>query len=362
MKLSYRCGVIYLEGLLRGAGILIVALILQAMQVILPSIHRLHVRIHIVIILGVRFGVDLIREGEQAVFLMERTLIVDTSVDGIPTLLGFQEIGVAIELAAILRMSSKTHTIHISSAIGAPKSKRCRNEAKGIYLIACLQATRLEIGTSRGRGLGYDIGRGSPCIISQRATCFSQHFLGITTPRARLLTMVVIVSSAHGELAFLHRTEEIAPYSATGIHVGTDGQRIAFHAPAHGDDVEDAAHALGVILRTWVGDDLYLLDGVGRHTFEHFTRIVAHHVVGLAVHIYLERGTIVHLDVVLSIHRYHRHLAEHLQDIVGLRLRIRLHIIGQLIDVGLYQRLLCHYRHGIEVFRPSRGIQSRGVG
>ena len=106
------------------------------------------------------------------------------------------------------------------------------------------------------------------------------------------------------------------------------------------DDIQDATHAFGIILRPRVSNDLDTLDRIGWHAFEHFLRIVCHHLVWLVVHIHLERTGTVHLYIVLAIDSDHRHLTKHLDHSIRLRVRIVLDIIGNLVDVGFDERLL----------------------
>ena len=121
--------------------------------------------------------------------------------------------------------------------------------------------------------------------------------------------MRIAVASADGELATLYGAKHVGTYAALGVIVGTYGERIALHALACGDDVDDASHTLGIVLRPGIGDDLYLLHAVGWHILEHLGGIVRHHVVGFAVDINLERRAVVHHDVVLPVDCHHRHLA-----------------------------------------------------
>ena len=135
------------------------------------------------------------------------------------------------------------------------------------------------------------------------------HLSTIAAPVALRIAVRIAVASADGELATLHGTEHVGSYAALSVVVGAYGERIALHALACGDDINDASHSLGIILGSGIGDDFYLLHAVGRHVLEHLGGIVRHHVVGFAVDIDLERRTVVHHDVVLPVDCHHRHLA-----------------------------------------------------
>ena len=99
------------------------------------------------------------------------------------------------------------------------------------------------------------------------------------------------------------------------------------------DDVQDTAHALSIILRARIGDDLYLLDAGGGHTLQHFLGIIRHHLVGLVVHIDLERTRAIYLNVVFAIHRYHWYLTQHLYHGVRLRIGVVLDVVSDLVYV-----------------------------
>ena len=92
-------------------------------------------------------------------------------------------------------------------------------------------------------------------------------------------------------------------------------KRVAAHGSFHvGHDVEHTGRALGVVAGAGVGDDFHLLDGAGGIVLEYERRVGRHHLVGLAVHIDFETGGTVYLDVVLAVHGYHGHLAQHLEQ------------------------------------------------
>ena len=99
------------------------------------------------------------------------------------------------------------------------------------------------------------------------------------------------------------------------------------------DDIQNTAYALSIILRTRISDDLYLLDAGGGHALQHFLGIIRHHLVGLVVHIDLERTGTVDLDVVLTIYCYHRYLAKHLENAVRLRIGVVLDVVSDLVYV-----------------------------
>ena len=149
------------------------------------------------------------------------------------------------------------------------------------------------------------------------------------------VVVIVVVACTQGQFAAFYRTEQ----SAAGTHVAdisAERGRIPFQSAAHGDDVQYAAHSFGVIFWTGVSDYFDVFDGIGRHAFQHFRGVVAHHIVGLSVHVNLEAAAAVHLYVVFAVHGHHRYLAKHLQHGVRLRIGVVLHVVLYLVDVRFH--------------------------
>ena len=169
-------------------------------------------------------------------------------------------------------------------------------------------------------------------------------FTTTTRRTARRISIRIIIICTQGQLtAFNGRIDTTACSPIT--HITAEGGGIAFDSLIVCDNVQNTAHALCIILWTRISDHLYLLDAVGGHTLQHFLGIVRHHLIGLVVHIDLKRTGTIHLDVVLAIHRYHRHLSKHFQNGVRLRIRITLYVVGNLVDIRLHERLLLHDFH-----------------
>ncbi len=116
-------------------------------------------------------------------------------------------------------------------------------------------------------------------------------------------------------------TDETAATPASVACLGADAAIIAVHtASTHGGcslfvhhDVQHTGASFGIILGTRIGDHLNALHHRGRHGLEYLTGSRRHHHVGLAVNIHLERAGTIHRDVILAVHRHHRHLAQHVQ-------------------------------------------------
>ena len=64
---------------------------------------------------------------------------------------------------------------------------------------------------------------------------------------------------------------------------------------------------------------------------------------------YLETAASVHLYIIFPVHRHQRNFTQHFQYTVGLGIGIILNIILYLIDIYLYQRLLCHDFHPFQL-------------
>ena len=163
--------------------------------------------------------------------------------------------------------------------------------------------------------------------------------------RSRAVVQHGVAGQAHCELALLQAVEDAGPAAAGGGlrrdgAVGSlRGARSARDLAVCGD-LEDTSDPFRIIADAGVGDYRDVLDRAGGHHLEDYRGVGGDHLVGLAVHIDLERGTAVHRDVVLSVDRYHRDLAEHVQDGAGLGVDVVGDVIGHLVHVHLYQGAL----------------------
>ena len=140
---------------------------------------------------------------------------------------------------------------------------------------------------------------------------------------------------------------------------GADGAVVAVHAVtlcwAASDrhllvhhNVQHTRGTLGIVLCTRVGHHLNALHGRGGHALEHHRRVRGEHHVGHAVDIHFERRRAVHRDIVLTVDRYHRHLAEHVEHGVRLRVLVFSHVVTHLVDLHLHQRLLGDHLHALQ--------------
>src|SRR5699024_10909495 len=144
----------------------------------------------------------------------------------------------------------------------APKSERHGNQASCISFVAGLHAARLERTVSLVAAVIVQLGR----ILR---TSFRCHVLAAAAVVAGLVVVIVTVAGADGRLSALYGAE--CPAACTAVaDIGTERSRIAFESAAHGDDVQNTAHTLGVILGAGIGYHFNMLDTVCRHTFQHF--------------------------------------------------------------------------------------------
>ena len=90
-------GIVYLEGLLQRIAVLFVTLVFKHVQIVLPCSHAVYVMIRVFVFVIAGVAVDLVRQGEQAVFHREGTLIVDASVYGRPSVAGTVEVRIMVK-------------------------------------------------------------------------------------------------------------------------------------------------------------------------------------------------------------------------------------------------------------------------
>ena len=162
-----------------------------------------------------------------------------------------------------------------------------------------------------------------------------------------------IGAEAHCELSFLHAGRHAAAAAARGTYphhraVKAVGDGRTARCLAVGGDVEHAAHAFRVVFHARIGNNFDVLDRTGRHHFKDGGGVLRQHLVGLAVHIHLETAAPVDGDIVLAVHRHHRHLAEHIEHGRGLGVHVAGHIVGHLVDLHLHQRPLGRHDTGRE--------------
>lgn len=113
-------------------------------------------------------------------------------------------------------------------------------------------------------------------------------------------------------------------------------------------DVEHAADSFCVISCARIGHHFNILDEACRHHLEYHRRIAGNHRVRFAVYIHLEVAAAVDCDVVLSVHRYHRHFAEHVKHRACLGIDVIFHLICKLVHFHYDKGLLSCHRSGFQ--------------
>ena len=98
-----------------------------------------------------------------------------------------------------------------------------------------------------------------------------------------------------------------------GVEIKAQRQLIKQEIDRIGYDVQDGIHALSILTGPRVGDDLYALDGRGGHGFQDLLGILRQVGVVASVLVDLETAVAFYLDIILTIYRHHRHLAEHVE-------------------------------------------------
>ena len=69
-----------------------------------------------------------------------------------------------------------------------------------------------------------------------------------------------------------------------------------------------------------------------------------------------------HTDVLLCVNADERYFLEHLQDVVGLRLLVGLHVVANAVDFCLDELALRLHGHSLQHLLPSKGVGFGGSG
>ena len=235
---------------------------------------------------------------------MKHTLVVNTTINRIPGTFTsiVRYILIQIVTGAGHHRKSITQTITVISA--TPKSKRHSYQTQSINLITGFHAAGLEVTMSFAITTIIQIRR----AVGYIAYCTA----GTTGIAARTIIVIVIVTGTHRQLTALNRTEQ----TTAGTHVtdvSAKRSRVTFQSATYGNDIQDTTHTLSIILRARISNHLDMLNGIGGHTFQHFRRIVTHHIVRFTVHIHLKAAAAVHLNIIFAVYGYQRHFAKHFQ-------------------------------------------------
>ena len=235
---------------------------------------------------------------------MKHTLVVNTTINRIPGTFTsiVRYILIQIVTGAGHHRKSITQTITVISA--TPKSKRHSYQTQSINLITGFHAAGLEVTMSFAITTIIQIRR----AVGYIAYCTA----GTTGIAARTIIVIVIVTGTHRQLTALNCTKQ----TAAGPHVAnvsTKCSRITFQSATYGNNIQDTAHTLSIVLRTGISNHFNMFDGISGHTFQYFRRIITHHIVRFTVHIHLKTAAAVHLNIIFTVYSYQRHFAKHFQ-------------------------------------------------
>ena len=289
----------------------------------------------IVRVVGVVF--KLVRSREGAVFLGERALVVErTRHRTVVAARAGERLVLAADVVGPVVVG--VVEVGVGLVVAQPAEGREADEVEGVDFVAGLDRevvaepfeSRLAV-TGRVVELVAAVGLGEGFRAASVA-------VGVAAAR---------VAAREGKLANLRGEVDVAAESAAVVGVGTHAAHYAVGVAArHGDDVDDTAHALGLVFRRGVGDDFDILDRAGRHAFEHLFEVVARHDGrALAVEQHLVVALPVEANVLLGIDGNHGHLAQHVEGVVARGLGVGLHIVGNFINIALDERALGYDGH-----------------
>ena len=164
-----------------------------------------------------------------------------------------------------------------------------------------------------------------------------------------LLIAELLVGAAVAQLCAIVDACGPSSHLCSDVGVGAGRPRMV-DASAHGardashltvvieHDVQDGAHALGIIFRARLGDDLDALDHACGDGLQHLLRIARDARVGVTILVNFKVRRTLHTDVVLGIDGDQWHLAQHLQHGAGFGVAVALHVVGQAVNLSLDER------------------------
>ena len=96
--------------------------------------------------------------------------------------------------------------------------------------------------------------------------------------------------------------------------------------------------------------DFITLEGAVSALLYFLIRIIAHHVIRLAINMHFKLTATVYLNFILSIYSHQRNFTEHFKSRIGFRIRIILYTIRHFVYFCLYQRFLRYHLHSFQHF------------
>ena len=272
----------------------------------------------------------------------EAMLEVDIPVDGVAAVVAIRPVAIA-ETLSIVPAAHRHLAYPFIVGIEAHQSERGGEEVQRINLVARVQIPHQHC----------QVHIAVASVAGKRRAGLAVLFTLDGSCRPVQIRANRIHVGRHRELILLH-TEESPAHEAFRTAHRADGRIIPVEPLRRPgglvrNQVQDTADALGIVARAGIGDNLDILDGRGRHILENLRGIAAHHHVRLPIDVNLETRAAVHRDVVVPIDRNHRHLAEHVEDGVRLRVHIVRHAVCHPVGRHLHQWLLGDNLHHGEV-------------
>ena len=112
-------------------------------------------------------------------------------------------------------------------------------------------------------------------------------------------------------------------------------------------DVDDAAHALGVVLGRGVGDDLHVLHRRGRYLLQQRRQVAAQQLAGASVDQHLDVARAAQRHIAVVVYRHAWHLLQHVGGRAAATHYILIHIDDALVQLVFHHRALGRHLDGL---------------
>ena len=152
-----------------------------------------------------------------------------------------------------------------------------------------------------------------------------------------------------GAVAALH-----AQVAAAGADAGIHAQGAAAQVVLLGDDVDDAAAALRVVLGRGRGDDFHGLNLVGRNLAQRIGHAGGGNGRGLVVDEHLDVGAAAQAHVAIQVHAQQGHPLEHVGGIAAAGRLVVFGVVHRAVYLFLNQRFLRRHHHFAQLLGRSR--------
>ena len=155
-----------------------------------------------------------------------------------------------------------------------------------------------------------------------------------------------------------------AEVAAAGARAGIHAQGAAAQVIAFGDDVDDAARALRVVLGRGRGDDFHGLNLVGRNLLQRVGDAGGGNGRGLVVDEHLDVARTAQAHVAVEVHAQQRHALEHVGGVAALGRLVVFGVVHRAVHALLNQGFLGRHHHLAQLLGRSRqgnAAQGRGL-